>query len=73
MAVFWDKDTQKIFARRFNREDFQKMLEKVGLKIFKKGYCGIETPGMNLPNFIIERYFDSEKYGLFFYFICDKP
>ncbi len=71
-AVFWDKDTAKIYSRRFNRDAFQKMLEKVGLKVLKKGYCGVETPGINLPKFITDRYFDSEKYGLFFYFVCKK-
>lgn len=71
-AVFWDKDTAKIYSRRFNRDAFQKMLEKVGLKVLKKGYCGVETPGLNLPKFVTDRYFDSEKYGLFFYFVCEK-
>ena len=71
-VVFWDKDTKKIFSRRFNRDAFQKMLEKVGLKVLKKRYCGVETPGINLPKFITDRYFDSEKYGHFFYFVCEK-
>ena len=71
-VVFWDKDTKKIFSRRFNRDAFQKMLEKAGLKVLKKGYCGNQTPGLDLPKFITDRYFDSEKYGLFFYFVCEK-
>ena len=71
-VVLWDKDTKKIFSRRFNRDAFQKMLEKVGLKVLKKRYCGVETPGINLPKFITDRYFDSEKYGHFFYFVCEK-
>jgi len=71
-AVFWDKDATKIYSRRFNRDAFQKMLEKVGLKVLKKGYCGVESPGINLPKFITDRYFDSEKYGLFLYFVCEK-
>jgi len=73
VAVFWDKDTQKVFSRRFNRDAFQKMLEDVGLKILKRGYCGIETPGSKVPKFLLKRFFDAEKYGLYCYFVCEKP
>lgn len=72
-AVFWDKDTAQIYSRRYNRDAFEKMIEKTGAKVIKKGYCGVETPYLDVPVFLLDRFFDSEKYGLFFYFICQKP
>lgn len=70
----WRPTSRKIFARRFNPDEFKPMLEKTGLKILKQGYCGREFPGpVSPPMFLIERFFDPMKYGLFFFFICEKP
>jgi len=74
LAIFWDKDNKKNFTRRFKQNEFQTLLENVGLKILKKGYSGKEFPGpLPPPKFITDRYFDSSKYGLFLFFVCEKP
>jgi len=70
----WGKEEHnQIYKRRFNRDAFQKMLENAGVEIIKKGYCGKDFPGFEPPEFIVDKFFDSSKYGSFFYFICRKP
>jgi len=72
-AQFWDPDSQKIHSRRFDREVFGQMLEKAGFKILQKGYCGKEFPGrVRLPRYIVDKYFNSMKYGSYFFFVCTK-
>lgn len=62
------------YSRRFNRDAFQKMLEKAGVRIIKKGYCGKDFPGpIEPPAFIVDRFYDEMKYGIFFFFVCEKP
>jgi len=69
----WNPTAEKIFSRRFNPDEFKPMLEKAGLKIIKQGYCGREFPGpVSPPMFLIERFFDPMKHGIFFFFICEK-
>jgi len=60
------------YSRSFNRDVFQKMLEKAGVKIIKKGYCGIDFPYISPPRFIVDRFYDESKYGHFFFFVCKK-
>jgi len=67
------EDVNQVYRRRFNRDAFQKMLENAGFQIIKKGYCGKDFPGFEPPEFIVDKFFDSSKYGSFFYFICRKP
>jgi len=70
----WGKEeSNQIYKRRFNRDAYQKMLENAGVEIIKKGYCGKDFPGFEPPEFIVDKFFDSSKYGSFFYFICRKP
>jgi len=39
-----------------------------------QGYCGKEFPGPLIPPmFLIDKFFNPMKYGLFFFFICEKP
>ncbi len=65
------KEKLSIISRKELTEISRK--ENVGLKILKRGYCGIETPGSKVPKFLLKRFFDAEKYGLYCYFVCEKP
>jgi len=71
--IWGDEGLGKVYKRRFNRDVFQKMLEKAGVKIIKKGYCGKDFPGPEPPRFIVDRFYNEMKYGLFFFFVCEKP
>ncbi len=71
----WGGEAQtKINVRRFNSSALEEMLIKTGLKILKKGRCGKNFPGpISPPKKIIDRYFDSMKYGQYLFFVCEKP
>jgi len=71
--IWGDEGYNQIYSRRFNRDVFQKMLEKTGVQIIKKGYCGKDFPGpIEPPRFIVDKFFDQMKYGVFFFFVCEK-
>lgn len=63
----------KINNRLFNPEKLETLLIERNLKIIKKGRCGKNFPGkLSPPIYIIDKFFDSNKYGQYLFFVCEK-
>ena len=61
-----------VYDRRFLSDQLQEILKKK-FTILEKGRSGRDFPSfLHPPKFLVEKYFNSNKYGRFLYFICLK-